>query len=278
MPVPAAYSGALPPASPPDGMSIAVINTGYMEWPAGLAFRGGSFRDCRHFPIAAILVRHPRGDLLIDAGLGANVAAHLATQPKLAQLTTTPSKPVRTQLSERGYSLDNLKGVLITHAHWDHVSGIEDLPDVPVWINGDERKFVHSRSEHAALLHGFSDVQYHKYSFEQQSYLGFDNSHDVWGDGSIVIVPAPGHTPGSVIVFLTLPGDQRYALLGDLVWQRAGITRPAERPWPIRRLIDENADQVRNGIRAVRAIHERYPTIKLVPAHDAQALAELPAL
>ena len=43
-------------------------------------------------------------------------------------------------------------------------------------------------------------------------------------------VPAPGHTPGSIIVFVTLPKNVRYALVGDLVWQREGLTGLEERP------------------------------------------------
>jgi glyoxylase-like metal-dependent hydrolase (beta-lactamase superfamily II) len=60
-------------------------------------------------------------------------------------------------------------------------------------------------------------------------YLGFPTSHDVYGDGSIVAVPAPGHTPGSVIIFVTLYNETRYALVGDLVWQLGGITLREER-------------------------------------------------
>jgi len=69
------------------------------------------------------------------------------------------------------------------------------------------------------------------FGFEGRPYLGFPRSHDVHGDGSVVCVPAPGHTPGSIIVFVTPPRNVRYALVGDLVWQREGLTRRVERPW-----------------------------------------------
>jgi N-acyl homoserine lactone hydrolase len=49
----------------------------------------------------------------------------------------------------------------------------------------------------------------------------------VWGDGSIVLVPAPGHTPGSIVAFIALPTGKRYALIGDLTWQLEGVTA-----WP----------------------------------------------
>ena len=91
------------------------------------------------------------------------------------------------------------------------------------------------------------------------------------------IVPAAGHTPGSVIVLVTLP-SQRYAFVGDLAWQREGITEREERPWLMRSLADQDADAVRANLVAMNAIVTAYPQIALVPAHDARAFAGIPKL
>ncbi len=53
--------------------------------------------------------------------------------------------------------------------------------------------------------------QIQSYDFRSGPYLGFAESHDVYGDGSVVIALAGGHTTGSVIVFVTLPSGRRYA-------------------------------------------------------------------
>ena len=45
------------------------------------------------------------------------------------------------------------------------------------------------------------------------------------------MVPVPGHTPGSVDVFVTLPHGARYAFVGDLVWQLEGLLEREGRPW-----------------------------------------------
>ena len=49
----------------------------------------------------------------------------------------------------------------------------------------------------------FTGIRYEEYGFKGGPYVGFSVSHDVYGDGSIVVVPASGHTPGSVIIFVT---------------------------------------------------------------------------
>src|SRR5204862_1533290 len=121
-------------------------------------------------------------------------------------------------------------------------------------------------------------VHYEEYGFEGGPYLGFPRSHDVYGDGAIVIVPAPGHTPGSVIVFLTLPTGKRYAMVGDLAWQREGITEREERPWLTRKIADADEAGVREGLLRMAAIARRSPDLVLVPAHDGRGFAEMPAL
>ncbi len=59
-------------------MAIFHLPTGTYDTRAAFAFKGGSFRDVRHFAASAILVQHPMGDLLIDAGFGDEVKSHIA--------------------------------------------------------------------------------------------------------------------------------------------------------------------------------------------------------
>jgi glyoxylase-like metal-dependent hydrolase (beta-lactamase superfamily II) len=60
-----------------------------------------------------------------------------------------------------------------------------------------------------------------------------------------MVVPAPGHTPGGVIIFVTLLDGTRYAFVGDLVWQLEGITLRKERTWITRREADLYAEGTR---------------------------------
>lgn len=89
-------------------------------------------------------------------------------------------------------------------------------------------------------------------------------------------VPAPGHTPGSVLVFVAVPGGTRYALLGDLAWQRVGVLEREERPWVWREAVDDDEAAVRRELVHVASLAAAFPDLVLVPAHDARAIAELP--
>ena len=78
-----------------------------------------------------MLIQHPKGDLLIDAGFGSHVAEHIAMLPRLVRAPYRASRTVSEQLDASGYDRDRLLGVLVTHSHWDHVSGLHELR-VPV--------------------------------------------------------------------------------------------------------------------------------------------------
>jgi glyoxylase-like metal-dependent hydrolase (beta-lactamase superfamily II) len=270
--------GALPRAAPPAGMTLSALPTGAMHSRAAFAYRGGSLSEARDFAMTAVLVRHPRGDLLIDTGFGRDVAAHARTLPWLmrALSTYTASVPAAEQLQRGGYDLSRLAGIVITHAHWDHVSGVPGFA-APVWMSAAERRYVDSGAPMASLLRSFPGATVREFGWDGGPYLGFPRSHDWYGDGSVVLVPVPGHTPGSVTVFVTLPSGARYAFVGDLVWQREGLDLPAERPWLSRHLVDDDAAEVRSAISHMAAVHARFPEIVIVPAHDARAAAELPA-
>ena len=85
-------------------------------------------------------------------------------------------------------------------------------------------------------------------------------------------------TPGSVIIFVTLPSGTRYAFVGDLVWQLEGITQREERPWITRRRADTDAKANRENLLRMIALKERLPELIIVPAHDMRAFAEMPRL
>lgn len=268
----------LPPASSPESMRVSALPTGTMHSSAMLAFRGGNPLESRDFSMTAVLVQHPRGDLLIDTGFGREVDDQVKLLPLLMQLTTDYDKttPAAEQLITQGYDLKSLVGVILTHAHWDHVSGLDSLRNAPVLVPTTEQAFIGEGGENSALARQLTTDRLKSYAFVNKPYLGFAQQFDVWGDGSVVLVPAPGHTPGSVLVFLTLPSGQRLALLGDLVWQLDGITQLTEKPWIARQLIDEDTNAVRDAIAHVAAIAKKFPQIKLLPAHDAKAMGSLP--
>ena len=272
--MPPAWQGPIPEATPPPDVAIYQLPTGTYGTRAAFAFTGGSLRDVRPFAATAILVAHPRGDLLIDAGFGSGIAAHVHAQPWYARAPYQATGTASQQLDASGYDRSQLRGVLITHSHWDHVSGLDQL-QVPIWANAGELHYAAEARDGTVFRAVSKDHPIHRYEFGQAPYLGFPSSYDVHGDGSVVVVMAGGHTTGSVIVFVTLPAGQRYAFIGDVAWQLEGVRKPAERPLLMRKLADTDAGQVRDDLLRVASLAS---LMQIVPAHDVRAYDGIPRL
>jgi N-acyl homoserine lactone hydrolase len=166
--------GALPVASPPVGTPISALPTGTYDTPAALAFRGGSWKDTRHFASTAVFVHHRKGNLLIDTGFGKNVDQQLTLIPSIQRSHHSKGVPVVDQLASGGIKPRDLAGVIPTHAHWDHVSGLDDLRGVPVMVSSSGKRWIDSKAKGTEVVNSFSrGVNYEQYDFEGGPYLGF---------------------------------------------------------------------------------------------------------
>lgn len=269
-----------PRAEPPAGMQMFHLLTGTIARTAAFAYVGGSSGDKREFAMSALLIKHPAGDLLIDTGFSRDIDAKLQLMPWFFRAITKIQRrrSAAEQLSASGYDTKHLRAVVLTHAHWDHAAALSDFQRTPVWVTAVEREFIRDGGIPTVVARSATGVRYETYAFRDTPYLSFSHSYDVYSDGSIVIVPAPGHTPGSVIIFVAPPSGARYALVGDLVWQLEGLTQRRERPLLARTLIDDDAGANRAVIQQMSAIVQRFPDLKVIPAHDLRAYSSLPTL
>ena len=280
LPVPEEAGPALPAAMPVDGVSLSLIRGAELTAQEGFSVRGGRLSEPFITNVVAFVVEHPRGTLLIDAGVGREVEQHLETTPFLLRALAELSvrQPTIDALEARKLKPSDLEGIVLTHSHWDHVSGLADLREVPVWMTLDEMAFARSGDPGGALyrqLEATGSLNLRELAFDGEAYGPFEQSFDFFDDGSVIVVPLAGHTPGSVGVFVTDANADRVLIIGDTSWTREGVDWPAEKPWLARRMVDHDPAKVREQLVRLHQLNKANPTLQIIPAHDKRVHANI---
>ncbi|MEN3335477.1 MAG: hypothetical protein V7641_4842 [Blastocatellia bacterium] len=276
------HPASLNAAALPD-VQLSLIKCGKMISKQSFVYRGGSWNETYESGMAAALIRHPQATFLFDTGFGANVDEHFQHIPFLMRKLTVYDKeqPAAAQLAAGGISPEQINMILLSHSHWDHVSGWEDFPSAAGWMTREEADYSRGLPDNELMKRLLTHVKLRELDLNGPPYENFDHSLDLFNDGSIVLVPLPGHTPGSMGMFVNLHSGKRFFFIGDLTWCREGIQLPAERPWISRRLVDKDDEQVRRAIVRVHRLAKRYPDMIIVPAHDRRVheqIASFPAV
>jgi N-acyl homoserine lactone hydrolase len=159
---------------------------------------------------ACFLVRHPNGDLLWDTGMpdALNAEPDGMTNPPFH---ATMPKTLKGQLAEIGLTPDDIELLSLSHSHFDHVGNANDYAGATWLVEGAERSFMFS-DEARANADSFSMYS----ALENADTVEFNGDWDVFGDGSVMIVSTPGHTPGHASLLVNLQNTGPVLLTGDL--------------------------------------------------------------
>lgn len=196
------------------------------RWSEDFATPGIEPPDWRSQPLDGqvymYVLRHPaHGLYLIDAGLPADAARHLGLVVRRA-FAIDETFRLR-QSTADSLSGETPRGVFLTHLHWDHVLGLRDLPhEMPIFVgpqDGDQRHFLLRFIAPATrrALAGRPALQEWRFAPAPDGL----SIVDVFGDGWLFAIHAPGHTPGST-AYVVNAASGAHLMTGDAIHTAAG--------------------------------------------------------
>lgn len=248
---------------------VALLRTGMVAFsPEAVVTAGGRWLHNSPTVHTAVLVQHPQGNLLFDAGLGSRIREESADMPWWWRplLQYQPETPARQQLDATGIAVTR---IFLSHGHWDHVSGVRDFPDAEVWLPQVERDYLRQDGPPRVFPSQARDpqIRWQALHFNNGPYRGFEASHDVFGDGSVVLVPTPGHTPGATSMFVNLSPTKRLLLVGDAIWRLTEAQQGSHKAWPAHLFADRQREQTDASIARISAAMAE-PGTTVIPTHD----------
>jgi glyoxylase-like metal-dependent hydrolase (beta-lactamase superfamily II) len=256
-------------------IDVRFLRCGSVTIPECIAVRGAFSLAPRTIAYSAVLIHHPRATFLYDTGLCHDIHTYIADTPLLFRKTLgsfLQEQSLASHLYYTGIASNNPQFALLSHLHWDHVSGIPDLPGVPLRINRveyDAAKLGLLDSNRGLVRRLMGPNPSELFDCTGPSYEGFRSSHDLFGDGSIMLVPLPGHTPGQVGMFINRSNGPRLFLLGDAAWVNENYLRPATMHPFIWSAVTADDATARQTLIELHQFACQHPEIPMIGMHDA---------
>jgi len=160
--------------------------------------------------VPCFLVAHPRGTMIWDAGIIPDTDFKPGSGTVSAGIATS-STPLLPQLRAAGYGPGDITYLALSHYHSDHVANANAFAGSTWLVRKAERDIMFSDPPPArTATANFSALK------NSKTVIVDKDEYDVFGDGTVVIKSAPGHTPGHQVLFLKLAKTGPVVLSGDL--------------------------------------------------------------
>jgi N-acyl homoserine lactone hydrolase len=235
-------------------------------------------------PVNVYVIEHRDGLVLFDTGQDrASVTdrgyfpSGLLMTPlyRMSRFDMASDQVLSALLDGIGYRPEDVRTVVLSHLHGDHIGGLREVRDADLLVSKAEWDTLSGSSpglfgvmrEHI-LLPGLRWRQVEPVPLSDSALAPFETGHDLFGDGSLVLVPTPGHTAGSMSLIVRRAGRPTLALVGDLTYDVHLLERGRVPGVGDRR-------QLRHSTAMVNQLRANHPGLVVLATHDPSAAAAL---
>ena len=191
---------------------------------------------------------------------------------RLGRFDIPPEHTLAAGLAALGYATSDVRKVVISHLHQDHIGGLPELRNADIYVSNDEWQTLASP---LALLDGLMKdhidlpgLNWTRVQFNGSRLGPFEASYDLMGDGSMILLPTPGHTRGSMSLLMQRLHGDPLLLVGDLTYScelfhKGAITGVGD------------PKQLHRTSALVLELESQVPNLRILAAHDPGAARSL---
>jgi glyoxylase-like metal-dependent hydrolase (beta-lactamase superfamily II) len=255
-----AAAGVIPGAAP---SGINYVKVAESHRPLSDIIEGGG-KDDYVSARTAFQVVYPTGTVMIDTGMDQEVHKFFGFGRE------EPYWPERNAAVQK--ALQQAKLIVVTHEHGDHVAGV---------IRGESRQELAAKTlltrEQLRTLINYPQMPDIKLNPSMAGdYIAVDYESYLPAAPGIVLIKAPGHTPGHQMIYVRLDSGREYLFIGDVGWTLANVTELKLRPAVTMRRISEDAAALAQQLRWIKQAMDEAKLV-VIPSHDDVLLRDLAA-
>lgn len=203
---------------------VWALGTGYIELDRASMLSDLPAGQPWTVPVMSFLVDHPRGRLLFDTGVHCQarhdpVGRLGAERVKRLAVRSQEGDDVLPQLARLGLGPADVRYVANSHLHFDHCGGNEFFPGATFLVQRPELE----AARRPGFVPGYSPSPI---DFEHPlDYQPIDGEHDVFGDGTVILIPTYGHTPGHQSLLVRAGKGTQLVAASDACYTRENMDR-----------------------------------------------------
>ncbi|MGA2190507.1 MAG: N-acyl homoserine lactonase family protein [Steroidobacteraceae bacterium] len=160
--------------------------------------------------VTCYLVMHPKGMLIYDTGLNDRLVGRPLYENVLDGYAQVKFNTLSGQLADIGVAPANIDYLVLSHYHWDHIGNAADFAGSTWLVYQGDRDQMFGKA--ARAYPWFSQYA----ALEHSKTVLLTGDHDVFGDGTVVVIATPGHTEGHCSLLVRLKNTGPVLLSGDL--------------------------------------------------------------
>ena len=237
-------------------------------------------------PINVYVIEHTDGIVLFDTGQDRASVTDPRYFPdgpngliyrRLARFHISDDETLTAGLARLGYRPQDVATAVISHLHQDHIGGVREIPDADLLVSAEEWRSLHRpMAEARGFLRDHIDVPGLRWSpveltpLDDPSLAPFTTGRDLFGDGSLVLLPTPGHTHGSMSMLVRRRETVPLLLVGDLTYDIHAFERGRTGGVGSRNQLRKTRDKVLE-------LRANNPGLQILAAHDPAAAGLLDA-
>lgn len=264
---------------PPHTLHLYCLSTGRFRANYAQMVAGGPWKPVEP-PVPVYLIRHPAAWILFDAGFGTKTKEDFLSFPEklipfFLKFDWRPEDSVVSQLRQINLFPDDIRFILLSHLHSDHAGGIRDFPRATVFVSQSEWEAAQG-GHWSNFRKGYIASQWESERRRiapindkvTPPYQNFEHAHDLFGDGSIILIPTPGHTAGHWSLLLNFPSGKSMLLTADAAWTTENYQKPARRGFFARYLTQHDEAKEWESLGQIRKFTENNLEVMVIPGHD----------
>ena len=213
-------------------MKLNFLAAGRLRMKKSIYVSGADRSETIDLPVGSALIRHKQGNVLFDTGCHPSVVddaeGRWGPLAKVMKPLMSADETLLPSLACIGLEPDDIDIVVNSHFHPDHCGCNQFFRKATI--------LAHAKEIEAAKASGADAAGYLRADWDYGEPIEAVNGEkDLFGDSSVVLLPLPGHTPGTMGALVSLDRDGQFLLASDSVNLRQNLdaNAPPRNTWNV---------------------------------------------